>query len=136
MSRLRDRVRRLSGVRGLWLVAATLVLGGTVGATTSALIHAGNHRVIGTVTAADGASGIHIANFAFAPETLTVAPGQKVTWTNADTVAHTSTGADRRWNSGPLEPGASFSVTFVTPGTYLYGCSIHPFMKAKVVVGN
>jgi len=132
----RDRARRLSDVRGLWLAAAMLVLAGTAGATTSAVIHAGNHKVIGIVSAADGVSAVHIANFAFAPAALTVAPGQKVTWTNADNVAHTSTGSDRRWNSGPLEPGASFSVTFVTPGTYLYRCSIHPFMQAKVIVGN
>ncbi len=85
---------------------------------------------------ADGPSGVHIANFAFAPATLTVAPGQKVTWTNADSIPHTSTSADKRWNSGPLTPGTSFSVRFDTPGTYVYGCSIHPFMQAKVIVGN
>ena len=85
---------------------------------------------------AGGADGIHIANFAFTPPALTVSPGQKVTWTNADSIPHTSTSADKRWNSGPLEPGASFSVTFDKPGTYFYGCSIHPFMQAKVIVGK
>ncbi|OLC54239.1 MAG: hypothetical protein AUH92_04440 [Acidobacteria bacterium 13_1_40CM_4_69_4] len=83
-----------------------------------------------------GSSGVHIANFAFAPAALAVSPGQKVTWTNTDSIPHTSTSADKRWNSGPLAPGASFSVTFDTAGTYVYGCSIHPFMQAKVVVGN
>jgi plastocyanin len=85
---------------------------------------------------ADGSGGVHIANFAFAPPTLAVSPGHKVTWTNADSIPHTSTSADKRWNSGPLAPGASFSVTFDKPGTYVYGCTIHPFMQAKVVVGN
>ena len=85
---------------------------------------------------AGGADGIHIANFAFTPPALTVSPGQKVTWTNADSIPHTSTSADKRWNSGPLAPGASFSVTFDKPGTYVYGCSIHPFMQAKVIVGR
>lgn len=79
---------------------------------------------------------IRIADFAFGPATLTVAAGQNVTWTNTDSIPHTTTSVDRLWNSGPLEPGASFSVTFDEPGIYTYGCSIHPFMRAKVTVEN
>jgi hypothetical protein len=38
------------------------------------------------------------------------------------------------WNSGVLSPGASYSVTFNTPGTFAYRCMIHPFMMGTVTV--
>jgi plastocyanin len=77
-----------------------------------------------------------IAGFAFSPATIEVAPGTTVTWTNADAAPHTSTGKNGAWDSGTLAPGASFSVTFRTPGTYEYACMIHPFMHGTVVVGG
>ena len=70
---------------------------------------------------------------AFEP-TITITPGQTITWTNTDAVPHTVTSADRLWDSGPLPPGESYSLTLDQPGTYAYGCSIHPFMRATVVV--
>jgi plastocyanin len=84
--------------------------------------------------------------------TVTVAAGTTVTWTNLDTnLPHTVTippaGAGEPnmppfsppsggntydgttlVNSGPMiagTPGASFSVTFTTPGTYTYYCLFH-----------
>lgn len=85
---------------------------------------------------ANGAINVRIANFIFAPATLTVAVGEKITWNNTDSIPHTITSADKRWDSGPLDPAGSFSMTFDKPGTYVYGCTIHPFMQAKIVVGN
>lgn len=84
----------------------------------------------------NGPGAVRIASFAFGPATVKIAPGQSVTWTNADAVPHTTSSTDGRWNSGPLQPGTSYSVTFDHPGTYVYGCMIHPFMRATVVVGN
>jgi plastocyanin len=49
-------------------------------------------------------------------------------------VTHTITGDDKAWDSGPVTPGASFSMTFTQPGTYAYHCSFHPFMHGTVVV--
>ncbi|MFF2142952.1 cupredoxin domain-containing protein [Kitasatospora sp. NPDC058190] len=84
---------------------------------------------------AAGAQQVTIANYAFAPSTLTVSTGTTVTWTNNDSDAHTvtSTGSGPL-NSAPLNQGASYSYTFTTPGTYAYICSIHPFMHGTVVV--
>jgi plastocyanin len=79
---------------------------------------------------------VRIAGFAFGPAMIQVAPGAPVTWTNADAAPHTTTGEDGAWDSGTLAPGASFSVTFSTPGTYEYACTIHPFMRGTVVVGG
>jgi plastocyanin len=57
-----------------------------------------------------------------------------VTWTNRDTVPHTVTGDSGAWDSGQIQPGATFSHAFDQPGTYAYHCSIHPFMHGMVVV--
>jgi plastocyanin len=68
---------------------------------------------------------VSAANFAFSPSTLTVQVGDTVTWKNNDaTIPHT-TQSDGNWNSGNLAPGATFSFTFTTPGTYTYYCLYH-----------
>jgi YVTN family beta-propeller protein len=86
-------------------------------------------------TAPEATTGaVSIAQFAFQPATLTVASGQSVTWTNADPVQHTTTSDSPGWDSGPLSPGATFTMTFTTPGTYAYHCSIHPFIHGTVIV--
>ena len=87
--------------------------------------------------AADLPAGeVRIASFAFGPQAITVEAGTAVTWTNADTIPHTSTGQGKQWDSGPIQPGASFRMTFTKPGTYQYACTIHPFMQATLVVRN
>ena len=85
---------------------------------------------------APAGKAVKIANFAFAPAAITVTPGTSVVWTNGDAIPHTSTGADKQWDSKPIQPGSSFKVTFDKAGTYTYQCTIHPFMQATVVVGN
>lgn len=71
---------------------------------------------------------------AYAPDDLTVATGTTVTWTNNDSIAHTSTSDGSGWNSGVIPPGGQFSSTFQTPGTFSYRCTIHPGMVGTVVV--
>jgi len=81
-------------------------------------------------------NSVTIAGFAFSPAMLVATPGQPVTWTNKDSVAHTVTGNDGKWDSGSLAPGASFTHTFDSPGTAMYHCAIHPFMTGTVAVQN
>jgi plastocyanin len=87
-----------------------------------------------TVNAAPGSSAIRIANFSFNPAALTVTAGQAVAWTNADSVAHTTTSDIGAWNSGAIQPGQSFSQTFNTAGTFTYHCMIHPNMMGSITV--
>ena len=75
-----------------------------------------------------------ITNFVFTPATLTVAPGQPIVWINHDSVSHTITSDDGKWDSGELAPGQQFTLTLPQPGTYAYHCSIHPFMQGTVIV--
>ena len=81
-----------------------------------------------------GGTAVTIANFAFQPASLQIAAGSSVTWTNADSTAHTVTSDAGAFDSGQLAPGASFTQMFMTPGTYTYHCQIHPFMTATIVV--
>jgi plastocyanin len=80
------------------------------------------------------AATIEIKDFAFAPRTLTIAAGTTVTWRNRDAEPHTVRGADELPRSGALDQDESYSFRFDKPGTYHYGCSIHPQMSGTIVV--
>ena len=75
-----------------------------------------------------------LGNRAFVPDELNVTVGTTVTWTNTDSVAHTSTSDIQGWNSGSVAPGGRFSVALQTAGTFPYHCAIHPGMVGKVTV--
>lgn len=79
-------------------------------------------------------ASVNIKDFAFDPNTITVPAGTSVTWTNLDTVPHTVTSTNGKFDSGILGPGRIFNYTFNDPGTYNYYCTIHPYMKGQVVV--
>ena len=84
------------------------------------------------VRAADHA--VQIQGFAFGPGTLTVAVGDTVTWTNADSAPHTVSAESGAFDSGNLDEGQAFSFTFDTPGTYTYRCDYHSEMTGTIVV--
>jgi len=88
------------------------------------------------MTPAGSPAQVTIANFAFAPATLTVKVGTTVTWTNQDSAAHTVTSDTGIFDSGNLPQGKSFSYTFAAAGTYPYHCTYHAMMTATVVVTN
>lgn len=77
---------------------------------------------------------VAIKEFMFEPRTITIAPGSTVTWRNLDPEPHTVRGADELIRSGALDQDETYSVKFDKPGTYRYGCSIHPQMAATIVV--
>ncbi len=82
-----------------------------------------------------GSNAVNISGFAFAPATITVKAGDKVTWTNKDSTAHTVTSDDGRFaSSGTLSQNQTYTVTFGTAGTFAYHCSIHPTMTGTVTV--
>lgn len=77
--------------------------------------------------------------FKFSPQTVEVALGGKVTWTNKDGAAHTATSGkpgakDGKWDGQLSGSGGTFSFTFAQPGTYEYFCAIHTSMTGTVVV--
>jgi plastocyanin len=95
----------------------------------------GNVTTANTVPpAATNTNGVTIANFAFAPTSITVAPGQVVTWTNKDSTTHTVTEDKGAWDSKDLAVGGTFKHTFDQAGTFTYHCAIHSSMHGTVVV--
>jgi len=77
---------------------------------------------------------IEIRGFAYAPRTLTIAAGTTVTWRNLDPEPHTVRSGDELVRSGALDQDETYSVRFDKPGTYHYGCSIHPQMSGTITV--
>ncbi|GLZ33134.1 copper-binding protein [Lentzea sp. NBRC 105346] len=75
---------------------------------------------------------VSIANYAYAPASMTVHVGDVVTWTNSDQAPHDV--AAGTFRSPMLSTGQSWSYTFTQPGTYDYVCSIHPDMRARITV--
>ena len=84
--------------------------------------------------AVKGGAKVSIANFAFTPGEITIAPGETVTWTNDDGAPHGLEYQDGAAGVDPLLPGSSFTRRFDRPGTYEYNCSVHPYMTGRVVV--
>lgn len=70
----------------------------------------------------------------FVPETIEVAVGATVTWTNNDDREHTVMADDGAFSSGRLPVGRSFSHQFTRPGRYPYKDELHPRMKGTVIV--
>src|ERR1700732_2474371 len=77
---------------------------------------------------------VKIDNFSFGPQTVTVAVGATVTWTNRDDIPHTVVSTDGVFKSKVRDTDEKFSYTFTKAGTYPYYCTIHPKMTGKVVV--
>ncbi len=85
----------------------------------------------------------------FEPDTVRVPVGGTVEWRNTSLLVHTVTGDPAKatlegsarlpegaepFDSGNLEPKATFRHTFTVPGTYGYFCIPHEGAKMKGVV--
>ena len=85
-----------------------------------------------------GGTTVTIADFRFEPATIEVSVGEIVTWVNEGPTAHTSTSFGERgtkiWDSNILDRGDDYSFTFDEAGSFDYVCSLHPSMKARIVV--
>jgi plastocyanin len=77
---------------------------------------------------------VHVDNFSFDPETLTVPVNSTVTWINKDDVPHVIASSDGVFKSKALDTDDKYSYTFTKSGTYNYYCSVHPKMVGKIVV--
>jgi len=76
----------------------------------------------------------------YSPYEVTISVGDKVTWINDDSAAHTitsgsaSAGLTGVFDSGLFMAGTTFEFTFDDAGTYDYFCMVHPWMTGKIIV--
>ena len=75
-----------------------------------------------------------ITGLAFVPSRIEIEAGSTVQWTNRDPLQHTVTATDGSFTSPQFGLDATWRHTFPKPGTYTYYCTLHPNMKATVVV--
>ena len=100
----------------------------------------------------DGNHTVILQNFEFTPETLTIAPGDSVSFINIEGI-HTVNGVTNSVTNEPFDNPVPFAlpqalgtiegtcmgtVTFQVPGTYSYDCSVgfnaQAGMQAAIVV--
>jgi plastocyanin len=77
---------------------------------------------------------VKVDNFSFSPQTITIAAGTTVIWTNRDDIPHTVVSDDKVFKSKVLDTDEKFSYTFDKAGNFPYFCSVHPKMTGKVIV--
>ncbi len=87
------------------------------------------------VIASRAAAATHevtISGFAFVPESLDIAVGDTVVFTNADGAPHTATATDGSFDTGRLNRNESGQITITAAGAHNYKCNFHPSMKGVI----
>jgi plastocyanin len=107
-------------------IAAVLFLGGLVLLVTAGIAQA---------------ASVSAVDFDFNPKSISINPGDSITFTNNGNVAHTATADNGSFDTGSLAPGDSKTITIKAPGTYPYYCKFHGGpggvgMSGTVVVGK
>ncbi len=83
--------------------------------------------------------GCDIEDVCYIPSTIVVEKGKSVTWLNEDSSFHSVTSGfypepSGLFDSGHLDPYQSYTLSFDKYGVYDYFCTLHPWMKAQVIV--
>jgi plastocyanin len=76
--------------------------------------------------------------FVFSPSTVTVSPGDTVTWVwqeGPHSSTSDATSGPEVWDSGILGQGANFAHTFQSPGDHPYYCIVHSFPGGTMMNG-
>ena len=83
--------------------------------------------------------GCDIEDICYIPPNIVVEKGKSVTWLNEDSSFHSVTSGfypepSGLFDSGHLDPYQSYTLSFDEYGVYDYFCTLHPWMKAQVIV--
>src|SRR5215204_147491 len=95
----------------------------------------GQNQSVQPVPIQDVAS-VSIADHYFDVADIAIEPGTTVLWVNEGKVPHTVTATDGSFDSGELNPGDSYIVTFLGSGRLSYHCQLHSEMVGSVTVGG
>ncbi len=118
------------------LVVLALTTAGCGSGSVANLSSGAGTRTGAQTTDSGGTARVVMRILAFTPTIVHAKVGQRIMWVNEDSSPHVV-----RYVSGPrftssrvLSPGAKFSIKLTQSGTIHYFCSLHPWMKATVVV--
>ena len=83
--------------------------------------------------------GCDIEDICYIPSSIIVEKGKSITWVNEDSSFHSVTSGfypepSGLFDSGHLDPYQSYTLSFDEYGVYDYFCTLHPWMKAQVIV--
>ena len=116
----------------LGFIVGALVVGVFAGATEARLLNNAGKQADITIVQNAGNEGNPTGYYT--PATFNAKVGQAVVWVNGDGSTHTVTSTPGTEFDKTVAAGDSFSYTFTQAGTYQYYCTLHPWMKAAVVV--
>ena len=86
-------------------------------------------------TSAGGTVSINMQNISFSPGSATAKVGQKVIWTNKDTVEHNvAANSGASFHSKNFGQGGTYEFTPTKAGTIKYTCTLHPGMTGTLTV--
>jgi plastocyanin len=77
---------------------------------------------------------VEIVDFAFAPATLTIAKGDRISFINKDAVGHTATADDESFDTKMLDQDEAAEIVFDATGEFGYYCLPHPGMRGTIIV--
>lgn|GEM_PF-2391082 len=93
--------------------------------------------LVATVTAAVPTAPQHIVSLKssrFVPASLVIHSGDTVLFKNLDSMYHTVTANDLRFDSGAIPSQGTWSHRFTKTGRYAIFCAYHPKMVGTIVV--
>lgn len=85
--------------------------------------------------------GCEITDSCYIPSVIKIKKGQQITWKNDDVAFHSVTSGTYEnpnglFDSGHIDPGQTFTFLFDNLGEYDFFCTLHPWMKGKIIVEN
>jgi plastocyanin len=121
------RLRRSSGRRQAITVGSSLLA--ILALTAPNLVFAAGSSV--TITESGG-------RYHFSPGTVSIKVGDSISWSDSTEAPHTVTAdqAGGPMQSGVLNQGDSYRVTFGAAGDFAYHCEIHSYMRGTVHVAS
>jgi len=85
-----------------------------------------------SATAQSASSQVSITDAGFLPSSSAIGAGDSVHWTNQSTQAQSVTANDGLFDSGPIPPGAGFSMAIAVPGDHRYHSTTNPAVSGVV----
>ncbi len=89
--------------------------------------------VVGIVPAFAQAANITITKTGFVPSSVTIHPGESITWTNSDAVDHQVSSTKASLSSPVMHTGQTYSFMFATSGTFAVTDLLNKKVKAGTV---